>query len=106
MQDVELRSRAFRATVQNDANALGEVLESVPMELWSKWQNKAGRDLLTLAEERGSSAAYCILARGLGLIQERKQEAFKEHEAVWVLESGQIQPRRATILEDAPAGDA
>jgi hypothetical protein len=104
--NTELRSRAFRATVQNDAQALGQVLESVPMELWSKWQNKAGRDLLTLAEERGSSAAYCILARALGLLQERPQQAFKDRDTVWVLEPGQIQPRRASILGDAPDGDA
>jgi hypothetical protein len=98
--DAAARTQAFRATVQNDVKALCQVLESVPQEVWSTWQNKAGRDLLTLAEERGSSGAYCVLARALGMIQERRQETFKESESVWVLELGQVQPRRASILED------
>jgi len=99
----ELRAKAFRAVVKDDTQALAEVIvDRVPCSVWSLWENKAGKDLLTLSEERGSSAAYSLLAKALGLLKERKRETFEEREAVWVLLNGEVQPRRATVLEDTP----
>merc|ERR1712025_79843 len=74
-----------------------------PVNLWSTWRNKADRDLLGLSEERGASVAYCIVARHLGIVQESKREVYEERESVWVFEPGEVQPRRATVLEDTPA---
>lgn len=99
----ELRSKAFRATVQDDAELLASILEEVPMEVWTKWRNRADRGLLNLAEERGTSLAYGVLARALGIVREQVREAFSEQEAVWVLEKGEVQPRRATVMETAPS---
>jgi len=96
-----MKAPAFRAVVQNDGLRLAEILALVPLETWSSWENKAGKGLLTLSEERGSQAAYAILARALGLLQERKHSAFEEREDVWVFVDGDVQPRRATVLEDA-----
>lgn len=98
-----MKAPAFRAAVQNDTAKLAEVLERVPRSIWKAWNNKAGKDLLTLSEERGSSAAYAMLARSLGLLQDRKFEAFQEREDVWVLVPGEVQPRRATVTKDADA---
>jgi len=100
----ELRTKAFRAVVKDDTASLAAVIiDRVPTSTWSAWKNKAGKDLLTLSEERGSSAAYSLLAKALGLLKERKRESFEEREAVWVLFTGEVQPRRATVLEDTPA---
>jgi len=99
--ETELRTKAFRAVVADDVKALAEVIvDAVPKELWSEWQNKAGKDLLTLSEERGSSGAYSLLAKALGLLKERIRETYEEREAVWVLFAGAVQPRRATVMED------
>jgi len=99
-EQAELKVKAFRAVVQDNLVVLGEVLERLPMDVWSKWQNKAGKDLLTLSQERGSSGAYSVLAKALGLVQEMKRESFDEREAVWIFAQGEVQPRRATVLED------
>jgi len=100
----ELRTKAFRSVVKDDTASLAEVIiDRVPVSIWSAWKNKAGKDLLTLSEERGSSAAYSLLAKALGLLKERKRESYEEREAVWVLFTGEVQPRRATVLEDTPA---
>ena len=66
-EEEKLKARALRAVVQDDFVTLGEVLNLAPVEKWSKWENKAGKDLLTLSQERGSSSAYSALARALGL---------------------------------------
>ncbi|CAK0817910.1 unnamed protein product, partial [Prorocentrum cordatum] len=66
------------------------------------WENKAGKDLLTLAQERGSTCVYAMLARALGMVHEVKREAYAEREAVWVFAQGEVQPRRATVVEDTP----
>jgi len=101
-EEEKLKARALRAVVQDDYVTLGEVLDLAPMEKWSKWENKAGKDLLTLSQERGSSSAYSALARALGMLKEAKREAFAERETVWVFIAGDVQPRRATVLEDTP----
>merc|ERR1712194_304741 len=99
----ELMRDAFRAVVQDDTLALSAVLDSkVPIEVWREWKNKAGKDLLSLSEERGSTAAYSWMAKALGLIKDRKRDSYEEREAVWVLLTGDVQPRRATVLEDTP----
>lgn len=101
-EHAENRKAAFRAAVQDDVQSLGAVLEVVPTEVWRLWENKAGKDLLTLSTERGSTNAYALLAENLGLLRERKRETFEEREAVWVLVAGEVLARRATVLEDTP----
>jgi len=41
-----------------------------------------------------------MLARALGLLQDLKRDTFEEREAVWIFMQGDVQPRRATVLED------
>lgn len=96
------KAKALRAVVQDDWQTLADVLEYVPMDVWQKWENKAGKDLLTLSQERGSAMAYSTLAKALGLLSEMKREAFEERETVWVFLLGEVQPVRATVLEDTP----
>jgi len=98
----ELKAKAFRSVVQDNTSGLLEVLQRLEMDVWRQWQNKAGKDLLTLSQERGSSGAYSVLAKALGLVQELKRESFDEREAVWIFAQGEVQPRRATVLEDTP----
>jgi len=102
-----LQFLAFRAVVRDDTEKLGEILQKVPQDVWSNWQNKAGKDLLTLAQERGSSGSQSMVAKALGLVKERRRESFEERETVWVLFPGEVQARHATVLEDVPetAGD-
>jgi len=102
-EEAAIKVKAFRAVVQDDTAVLLEILQRLTIEVWSKWQNKAGKDLLTLSQERGSSGAYSVLAKALGLVQEQRREAFDEREAVWIFTQGEVQPRRATVLEDTPA---
>jgi hypothetical protein len=102
-ETAELRQKALRAVAQDDIYMLEEVLGVVHKDVWERWQNKAGKDLLTLSQERGSNSAYSLLARSLGILKEQLREAFEEREAVWVFEVGEVQPRRATVLEDTPA---
>jgi len=97
-----LQFPAFRAVVRDDTEKLGEILQKVPQHVWSSWHNKAGKDLLTLAQERGSSGSQSMVAKALGLVQERKRESFEERETVWVLFPGEVQARHATVLEDVP----
>mmetsp|Transcript_49337 Transcript_49337/g.117376 ORF Transcript_49337/g.117376 Transcript_49337/m.117376 type:complete len:532 (+) Transcript_49337:107-1702(+) len=96
----EPRVKAFRAVAQDDCDSLLEVLDTLSVDVWSKWQNKAGKDLITLSQERGSSWAYSVLARALGLLKEQVRESYEERETVWVFEVGEVQPRRATVMED------
>lgn len=100
-----MQAQAMRAVAQDDIEKLLEILRQVPSEEWVNWQNKAGKDLLTLSQERGSTLAYGTLMRELGQLKELHREAFEEREAVWVFEVGQVQPRRATVIEDAPEDD-
>mmetsp|Transcript_113466 Transcript_113466/g.177401 ORF Transcript_113466/g.177401 Transcript_113466/m.177401 type:complete len:560 (+) Transcript_113466:110-1789(+) len=101
-ETAELRQKALRAVAQDDIYMLEEVLNVVHKDVWEKWQNKAGKDLLTLSQERGSNSAYSLLARSKGILKELQREAFEEREAVWVFENGEVQPRRATVLEESP----
>mmetsp|Transcript_35639 Transcript_35639/g.65310 ORF Transcript_35639/g.65310 Transcript_35639/m.65310 type:complete len:728 (+) Transcript_35639:58-2241(+) len=102
----EAKSRALRAVVQDDVVSLRDVLSTVQQAEWSTWQNKAGKDLITLAQERGSTGAYAELAKQLGLLQEMQMEDFHESEAVWVFLPGDVQPRRATVLQSTvPAAE-
>lgn len=99
--DAQFRSSAFRAVVQDDVATLADIIVSkVTMDIWRHWINRGGKDLLTLAEERGSSGAYSMLAKALGILKERRRCSFEEREAVWVMCAGEVQPRRATVLED------
>jgi len=99
-EEAEFKAQALRAVVADDTKALEEVLQRLPVEIWSKWENKAGKDLLTLSQERGSSRAYSLLARYLGLLKELERQGFEDRESVWVLVQGEVQPRRATVVED------
>jgi len=101
-EEERLKARALRAVAQDDCASLCEVLERTPTEVLSRWQNKAGKDLLTLSQERGSAMAYSVLTRALGLLKEFKREAFQDREDVWVFLQGEVQPRRATVVEDTP----
>lgn len=99
-KDTDGRLKAFRAVVQDDCDALMEALQDLQSEVWSAWTNKAGKTLITLSEERGSSRAYAVLARELGMLKEPPRETFEDRESVWVFEAGEVQPRRATVLEE------
>merc|ERR1719189_2355649 len=102
-EEAKLRLTAFRAVVKDDTTTLAnELLSCVKVDVWREWVNRAGKDLLTLSEERGSVAAYSMLAKALGLLQERKRDAYEERETVWVMYAGEVQPLRATVLEDTP----
>lgn len=98
----ELKAKAFKAVVRDECEALVAVLEKVHKRVWSAWENKAGKDLLTLSQERGSSGAYSVLAKALDMIKQMKREAFEERESVWIFVNGDVQPKRATVLEDTP----
>jgi len=74
----------------------------VSSDTWSRWANKAGKDLLDLSQERGSKGAYSLIANSLGLIKEAKREIYQEREAVWIFSAGDVQPRQATVLQDTP----
>jgi len=82
---------------------LADILAKVSSDTWSTWQNKAAKDLLTLAQERRSPASYSMMAKELGILQERKSDSFEERETVWVLLPGEVQARHATVLEDTSA---
>lgn len=97
----ELRKKAFKAVVRDDAAGLGQVLAAVDIEVWSAWKNGAGVGLLALSEERGASNAYTTLANALGLLEELPRERFEEKDAVWVFKPGEVQPRRASVVVDA-----
>lgn len=100
-EEEQLRIKAFRAVVKDDCEVLNRVLEQAPHGALGRWRNKAGKDLLTLSQERGSSCAYSVLAKALGMLKEMKREHFEERESVWVFLPGDVQPRRATVLEAA-----
>lgn len=102
-EEEKLKAKALRAVVQDDGVTLSELLEKTDIETIKTWQNKAGTDLLTLSEERGSGHAYSLLARKMGLLIEQKREEFKENDTVWVFIKGDVQAKRATVLEDTPA---
>jgi len=95
----QIKTQAFRAVARND-EGLADLLEIVPLDIWSVWKNKAGKDLIELSQERGADLAYGVLAKALGLIQEMRRETFEEREDVWVFTPGDVQPRRATVLLD------
>eukprot|EP00929_Paragymnodinium_shiwhaense_P005448 TRINITY_DN10741_c0_g1_i1.p1 TRINITY_DN10741_c0_g1~~TRINITY_DN10741_c0_g1_i1.p1 ORF type:complete len:860 (-),score=264.37 TRINITY_DN10741_c0_g1_i1:150-2729(-) len=96
----ELKTKALRAVVKDDVTALEEVLSQIEVDIWKEWQNKAGKDLMTLSEERGSTNAYSFLAKELGILQEMERETFEEGEDVWVFKTGDVQALRAKVMED------
>merc|ERR1712137_391607 len=98
------KSKAFRAAAQNDLGTLNEIIESVSIDTWSKWENRAGKTLLTLSEERRSTNVHSQLARALGIVRQSKCESFEEGETVWVYIEGDVQPKRATVLADTLDG--
>eukprot|EP00401_Gymnodinium_catenatum_P036252 CAMPEP_0117594656 /NCGR_PEP_ID=MMETSP0784-20121206/73325_1 /TAXON_ID=39447 /ORGANISM="" /LENGTH=730 /DNA_ID=CAMNT_0005396745 /DNA_START=99 /DNA_END=2291 /DNA_ORIENTATION=- len=102
-EEQRLKSAALRLVVRDDAAGLVELLRPIPSAIWSKWENKAGKDLLTLSQERGSTTSYSVLAKALGILTEQKRDAFEDREAVWVFLPGEVQPQRATVCEDTPA---
>lgn len=99
-EQTKLKAKAMRAVVQNDAAVLESVLEDVPLEIWCLWQNKAGKTLLELADERGSSEATASILKAQGVLEEQKRDTFEEREDVWVYNVGDVQPSRAVVLED------
>lgn len=98
-----LKARAFRAVVRNEEAELAAVIAEVPLDVWSTWTNKAGVCLLQLAEERRSAEAHTLLATALGLVSEIYREVFEDRESVWIFMRGDVQARRATVLQDTPA---
>jgi hypothetical protein len=98
----KFKAQALRSVVQDKISDLAEVFQAVPVAVWSQWTNKAGKDLLTLSQERGASGAYGMIAKALGILREQKRDSYEEREAVWVFLPGDVQPRRATVLEDTP----
>jgi len=92
------KSKAFRAAAQNDCGAINEIINSVSVDIWSKWENRAGKTLFALSQERGSAAVHLLVAKALGVVKQLKCETFEEREAVWVYSRGDVQPRRATVL--------
>lgn len=99
-EEAILRAKAFRAVAQDDEASLQSVLERFIPVVWESWMNKGGKDLITLSQERGSSNAYSVLAKALGIVKEQARDTFEEREAVWIFLPGEVQPRRATVLED------
>lgn len=93
----EAKVAAFRAVARDRVENLENSLDDIPSEIWSEWKNKGGKDLLSLAQERGSSNAYSFLATKLGILQEMKPEVYELREDVWVFLPGDVQPRRATV---------
>jgi len=98
----DYKARGLKAVARDDAEELEAVLTAVPVSTWASWSNKAGKDFLTLSQERGSSCAYSMLAKALGMLKEMKRDPFEERESIWVFLNGDVQPRRATVLEDTP----
>jgi len=89
--------------VKDDTKELNNIFNNLSQDVWSSWHNRAGKNLLTLAQERRAAGSYALIGRALGLLQERKREAFEERETVWVLCPGKVQARHGTVVEDAPA---
>eukprot|EP00928_Gymnodinium_smaydae_P060563 TRINITY_DN4425_c0_g1_i1.p1 TRINITY_DN4425_c0_g1~~TRINITY_DN4425_c0_g1_i1.p1 ORF type:complete len:949 (+),score=209.88 TRINITY_DN4425_c0_g1_i1:126-2972(+) len=98
-----LKKQAFRAVVGDNVTALEEVFRKAALKEWSSWKNRAEKDLLTLAEERGSKEAYSVLAKALGLVKEQERQPFEEGEYVWIVRSDWVQSKQATVMEDTPA---
>jgi hypothetical protein len=99
------RQRAFRAVVSDDLETLVEVLDTVDLEVWREWRNKAEEDLLNLSLRRPTSRTYSLSAHRLGLLKEQHRETYEEEETVWVYHPGEVQPMRATVKHDATEHD-
>merc|ERR1712137_931566 len=78
------KSKAFRAAAQDDCGTLNEIIESISIAIWSKWENRAGKTLLTLSEERRSPSVHLRLAKAFGIAKQLKRESFEVGECVWV----------------------
>lgn len=100
-----LRLAAFRAVVKDSVEDLSKAIEGIRLSVWSTWENKAGKDLLTLAIERGSQRCHVHLSKALGLLIAAPVEEFSERESVWVFEPGRVQPRQATVIAIENNGD-
>merc|ERR1712137_383437 len=61
------KSKAFRAAAQDDVRTFNEIIDSVPVDIWSKWENQAGRTLLTLSQQRRSDVVHAQIAKALAL---------------------------------------
>lgn len=79
-EEERLKAQALRAVVQDDCVALEAVLKIVRRKVWSVWVNKARKNLLTLAQERGATSTYSLLAKYLGMAKEVKREAVEERQ--------------------------
>jgi len=95
-----IKSKAFRAAAQDDCGTLNEIIDSVSVDVWSRWENRAGKTLLTLSQERRSANVHSQLIKALGIVKPMKRETFEEREAVWVYRQGDVQPKHATVLAD------
>mmetsp|Transcript_18975 Transcript_18975/g.40836 ORF Transcript_18975/g.40836 Transcript_18975/m.40836 type:complete len:493 (-) Transcript_18975:48-1526(-) len=101
-EDKAAFTKAKSAVLNNDGSALQEVLSRTDIDRVRSWKNAAGEGLLALSESRHKPEMYAILARAFGMVEERKPQAFEERQDVWVYTQGEVQPKRATILEDSP----
>jgi len=61
----EPRQKAFRAVVQDDMASLAMIICGLPPDEWFRWQNRAGKNLLTMSQERKSSGAHALLKKAL-----------------------------------------
>lgn len=100
-EEGKLKARALKAIAQDNSEDLQEILAQIPITLVRDWKNKAGTDLLTLAEERKKGKSYSVLAKAMGLVKEEKPERYEEKDSVWVFLPGEVAAVRATVVEEA-----
>lgn len=93
MEEVEkFRVQAFRAVVKDNQISLEEVLNLVPRRTWSRWENRAGADLLELSEERKSWECNFLLSKYLGMVKEAPaDEEFQASASKDVEEAQEVQ---------------
>lgn len=103
-EEEKLKTEAFQACARGNADRLLEILDLVPLELWEKWQNKAGKDLEQLCHERGEKCEGClrVIFKASGRERQVEREYYEEGENVWVHVKGEVQARQATVMEDTP----
>lgn len=103
-EEDKLKTEAFRACASGNAERLLEVLDGVPVNVWERWQNKAGKDLEQLCQERGEKCEVClrVIFKASGRETQIEREYFEEGEHIWVHVKGEVQARQATVMEDTP----
>lgn len=103
VEEVEkFRVQAFRAIVKDNQISLEEVLNLVPRRTWSRWENRAGADLLELSEERKSWECNFLLSKYLGMVKEAPaDEEFQASASKDVEEAQEVQSGTQTLARSA-----